>query len=178
HDGPEVACTAAFVRGQLHLARARTTFRPDTEQLKLALKATSDGIRIVRRAGYGFHHLELLLLRARIQLWRGDARSAAEDARTALYGLETTPPGKSRFDALPLDEQAPADRRGIFGEGRPPLYAATHPECNYVWGEADGRYLLGEALALAAAASSDATMAQDAVTELEKARALQRRIGD
>lgn len=178
HDSPEVACAAALVRGQLHLARARTTSRPDAEQLNPALKAASDGVRIARRAGYGFHHLELLLLRARIQLWRGDAHGAAEDARAALYGLDAAPPGKSRFDALPLDERAPADRRGIFGEGRPPLYAATHPECNYVWGEADGRYLLGEALALAAAADSDAAMAQDAVAELEKACTLQRRIGD
>jgi len=68
--------------------------------------------------------------------------------------------------------------RGIFGEARPVLYAATHPECNYVWAEADARYLLGEALALASAANADPIMARAASSELENARALQQKIGD
>ena len=182
HGSPDIECLAALVRGQLHFRLSdparlvtSTTFR--AEQLDLALK-TTDGIRIARRSGYGFYHLELLILRSRIHLWRGEADEAARDARAALYGLDVAPPGKSRFDAPPLDGRSPPDGRGIFGEGRPPLYAATHPECNYVWGEADARFLLGEALALTAAANDDAAMAREATAELDKARALQQRIGD
>lgn len=180
YENPEVECVAAVVRGQLHLAVALASATPArrAEELNWALKAVTDGIRIARRAGYGFYHLELLTLRTRIRLWRGEPADAARDARTALYGLDAAPAGKSRFDAPLLDERAPPDRRGIFGDGRPVLYAATHPECNYVWGEADARHLLGEALALAAAASADAEMAREASAELERARALKQRIGD
>ena len=88
-----------------------------------------DGLEIARDCGFGLHHIDLLLERARLHLFGGAPQAAFDDLRTALD------------DGVPGNEQT----------GQPELLAATHAECGYAWGIAEGLQLRGEALLLQAA---------------------------
>ncbi len=119
-DAKEPLCSSALVRARMGRGM---------EERELASRAVEDGLRIARDCGYGIHHIDLLLLRARLALEEGNVDEVIADIDTALFeGVH--PPEDS---------------------GLPELLAATDPECGYAWGEAEGRQLRGEALLTRAA---------------------------
>src|SRR5262249_46714360 len=121
-----------------------------------------------RSCGLSLYHIDLLILRGRLALLRGDAQAALRDARAAL-----------------TEGVHPSAESGL-----PVLYAATDPECGYAWGEAAARHLDAEALPLGAAqtlgqsrvtAPPDARVAavlSEAHAELGKCRELRQRLLD
>jgi len=167
-DAKEPLCWSALVHARIDLSALSKS--PDLHSEihiphsafpnpHYAFRNLDDGLRIARECGYGIYHIDLLIERARLNLLLGDAEAAERDARTALYGLEKVASGPgcaspNPYDAPALDEDSKPEDRGIFPPkelGKPDLYAATHPECGYAWGEAAGRHVLAEALLLRAA---------------------------
>lgn len=99
------------------------------ERLDRAFGFLEEGISFNRSRGYTINHIDLLLERARLHLLSGAPQAALNDLRTALD------------DGVPGNPQT----------GQPELLAATHAECGYAWGIAEGLQLRGEALLLQAA---------------------------
>jgi tetratricopeptide (TPR) repeat protein len=132
-DAKEILCRSSLIQGRLKAAEAISTFIADrkADLFKDALTNFDEGIHIARECGYSIYHIDLLVERALIHLWCGDADMAVDDLRIAL-----------------TDGHKPLPESGF-----PPLLAATDPECGYAWGEGDARHLLGEALLLQVAQS-------------------------
>jgi hypothetical protein len=154
-DATEYLCWAAVIRAKIVLAEGQQEiFEAEDERLARARDAIEEGLLIARECGYGLHHIDLLTLRARVQLLRGDAEGAdgaERDARTALYGLEKVDADADWYAADPFDGDSSENERGVFPpkkSGWPALLAATHPECKYAWGEGDALQVLAEALLL------------------------------
>jgi tetratricopeptide (TPR) repeat protein len=114
-------------------ACARAAIEMDEGDFDAASTAVEEGLRIARECGYGLHHIDLLLLRARLELQDGCAEDAKEDIRIAIdEGVH--PPVESGF---------------------PELLAANDPECGYAWAIARGHHLMAETLLLQAAQRPD-----------------------
>lgn len=163
-DAKELLCWAALVRAQIAVSAGQ----PDA-----AFRHSSEGLLLARDCGYGIFHIDLQNTLAESHLLASQPVEAERAARTALYG------------AADGDDGTPPKSRGTFPApetGQPTLLAATHPECLYAWGEGDSRHLLGEALLLRAARSSDPAerylLVDDALAELAAARALRKKILD
>lgn len=140
-DAKEVLCWSALVQARIELAKLQSYSTEENREnggssVDLAVPSGSscstalrDGIQIARDCGYGLYHVDLLLVRARLHLLRGEPQAALDDLGTALEV------------GIPSDEQT----------GQPELLAAMHPECGYAWAIAEGLSLRGEALLLQAA---------------------------
>jgi len=94
-----------------------------------ARRSLDEGLRIARDCGYGIHHNDLLLERARLHILCGEPLASLDDLRVALDDGHKPPPDS----------------------GFPVLLAATDPECGYAWGIAEGRHLRAQAFLLQAA---------------------------
>ena len=97
--------------------------------LRACEDAITEGLKIARDCGYGLYHIDLLVERARLHLFRGDPQHALEDLRLALD------------DGIPANGQT----------GQPELLAANHEECGYAWPIPAGLQLRAEAKLLQAA---------------------------
>jgi tetratricopeptide (TPR) repeat protein len=148
-DAKEVLCWSFLVEAQHALAdHARVPLAPpvpnvkgqtDTEDtggasgtqdhLSAARTAVESGLKIARDCGYGLYHIDLLLVRARLYLLRGDARAALDDIEVALD------------TGIPANEET----------GQPELLAANHEACGYAWAIPAALQLRAEALLLQAA---------------------------
>lgn len=132
-DAKEVLCWAALVGMRIAACGMRnrqatpSSLPPSATHNPPA--ALADGLAIARDCGFGIFHIDLLLERARWRLFGGAPQAALDDLRTALD------------DGIPSNPQT----------GQPELLAATHAECGYAWGIAEGLQLRGEALLLQAA---------------------------
>ena len=148
-DALEQLCWGALVRARIVVIQANQAEGApgDPSALKLARRHIESGLRIARSCGFSLYHIELNLLLAQTHLLRGRCIEAERASRLALFG-------GSVDERTVLDSSSDPDERGIFppdGTRLPVLLSATHPECAYAWGEADGRRLLAEALSLKAA---------------------------
>lgn len=104
------------------------------------------GVELARKVGYSIYFIDLLSNHAVIKLRCGDFDGARRLSRIALFGAYETTQG----DVGDPKEESEATKyeRGIYPAketGRPYLFAATHPECMYVWGELEHRLILAEA---------------------------------
>lgn len=100
-----------------------------TERPVVVETAITDGLKIARDCGYGLHHIDLLLERARLHLLRGNAGAALDDIEVALD------------TGVPASEET----------GQVELLAANHVECGYAWAIPTGLQLRAEAQLLRAA---------------------------
>jgi hypothetical protein len=162
HGVQMTLCRLSWNRARLALAEG------GRERLQAAQAAVENGLWIARSCGLSLHHIDLLILRGRLALLRGDAEAALRDARAAL-----------------TEGVHPSAESGL-----PVLYAATDQECGYAWGEAAARHLYAEAVLLRAAqalgqaqiaAPPDARVAavlSEAHAELGKCRDLRQRLLD
>lgn len=148
-DGREPYCWAGMIAARIAVREAAGRAGASGERpFAVARTVLAEGIRQARAGGFAIYHADLMVLQARMDLATGDAEGAERAARTALFGRAATAADRV------YDEGAPPARRGILpprGAAVPAVLAATHPECGYAWGEADGRAALGEALLLRAA---------------------------
>ena len=132
-DAKEVRCWAALVEVRMAV-RAMLNRQATPSSLPPAAipnppAALADGLALARDCGFGIFHIDLLLERARWHLFGDAPQAALDDLRTALD------------DGIPGNPQT----------GQPELLAATHAECGYAWGIAEGLQLRGESLLLQAA---------------------------
>jgi hypothetical protein len=131
----EVLCWSAMVRARIELsAFGVPQSAPESEgaeRLSAADTSIAEGLKIARDCGYGLFHIDLLLERARLHLFRGDPRAALADVELAL---ET---------GIPADDET----------GQAELLAANHEACGYAWAIPLGLQLRAEALLLRAAQS-------------------------
>jgi hypothetical protein len=112
-------CASAVVRARIALDHDPSICREIVE----------DGLRIALDCGFGIHHIDLLVVRAKLYLNEGRYTDATRDATVALSeGVHPSPES-----------------------GLPTLLAAGDPECGYSWGEAEARHILAQALLLTAA---------------------------
>jgi len=132
-DAKEVLCEAALVEVRIAAYRMRNRQATPSSLPPSAIPnppaALAEGLALARDCGYGIFHVDLLLERAWWHLLSGAPQAALEDLHTALND-------------------------GVHGNpqtGQPELLAATHAECGYAWGIAEGLQLRGEALLLQAA---------------------------
>jgi len=100
-----------------------------SDVLESAETVIKDGLDVARDCGFGLYHIDLLLERARLRLFKGDPHSAREDIELALD------------TGIPANDET----------GQPELLAANDEECDFAWGIVEGRHLRGEALLLQAA---------------------------
>jgi len=124
HDAKELLCWSALLRG-----RAEPIVSPDPPLIEPKDRVVIEGLKLARSCGFGLYHIDLLLERARLHLFRGDPGHALEGIELALN------------TGIPADEQI----------GQPRLLAATDEECGYAWGIVEGMHLRGEAFLLQAA---------------------------
>lgn len=136
-DAKEVRCWAALVEVRIAAGRMRnrqaTPSSLPPPPIPNPHSALADGLALARDCGYSIFHIDLLLERARLHLLSGEPQAALDDLRTALD------------DGIPGNPQT----------GQPELLAATHAECGYAWGIAEGLQLRGEALLLQSAQTHD-----------------------
>ncbi len=129
-DAKETLCRAALVEVRIAACRMRNRQATPSYHPPSAISnppaALADGLAIARDCGLGIYHIDLLLERARWHLLGGAPQAVLDDLHTALE------------DGIPANEQT----------GQPELLAATHAECGYAWGIAEGLQLRGEALLL------------------------------
>ncbi len=132
-DAKEVLCWAALVEVRIAACGMRNRQATPSSIPPSAIpnppSSLADGLALARDCGYCIYHIDLLLERARWRLLGGEPQAALDDLRTALD------------DGVPGNPQT----------GQPELLAATHAECGYAWGIAEGLQLRGEALLLQAA---------------------------
>lgn len=132
-DAKEVLCWAALVEVRIATCGMRNRQSTPSSLPPSAIPnppaALADGLALARDCGFGIFHIDLMLERARWHLLGGAPQAALDDLRTALD------------DGIPGNPQT----------GQPELLAATHAECGYAWGIAEGLQLRGEALLLQAA---------------------------
>lgn len=132
-DAKEVRCWAALVEVRIAACGMRNRHATPLSNPPSAIPnppaALDHGLALARDCGFGIFHIDLLLERARWHLMSGAPQAALDDLRTALD------------DGIPGNPQT----------GQPELLAATHAECGYAWGIAEGLQLRGEALLLQAA---------------------------
>lgn len=132
-DDKEVLCWAALIDVRIAACRMRNRQATLSSLPPSAIPnppaALADGLALARDCGFGIYHIDLLLERARWHLLGCAPQDVLDDLRMALD------------DGIPGNEQT----------GQPELLAATHAECGYAWGIAEGLQLRGEALLLQAA---------------------------
>lgn len=132
-DAKEVLTWSALVQARIELtAISYQDSDPKGQRVKRmsAADASIDhGLKIARDCGYGLFHIDLLLERARLHLFRGDPARALEDIELAL------------------DRGIPADDE----TGQPQLLAANDEACGYAWAIPAGLELRAQALLLQAA---------------------------
>jgi hypothetical protein len=107
------------------VVRARITLDSNPA---ICREIVEDGLRIALDCGFGIYHIDLRNVRAKLSLNEGRHADAIRDATVALSeGVHPSP----EF-------------------GLPTLLAAADPECGYLWGEAEARHVLAQALLLTA----------------------------
>ena len=109
--------------------RSDTVAGEETRAEQLAAASIAEGLKIARDCGYGLFHIDLLLERARLHLYRGSPQSALDDIEVALD------------TGIPANEET----------GQVELLAANHQQCGYAWALPAGLQLRAEALLLQAA---------------------------
>lgn len=128
-DDKQVLCWSTLVRARITLDEALLKQENKPQLFQRSHDSMEEGLRIARDCGYGIYHIDLLLLRAQVDLYEGNADNATEDVDLAL-------------------------NKGVHPKkesGLPTLLAANDPECGYAWGIAEGQHLLAEAWLLQAA---------------------------
>ena len=136
-DAKEVLCWSCLVEAEKELSAISGQQSAKEEQKKhlaAAHTALESGLKIARDCGFGLYHIDLLLVRARLHLLRGDTRAALDDIEVAL-GDEAGGGG------IPANEET----------GQPELLAANHKACGYAWAIPAALQLRAEALLLQAA---------------------------
>lgn len=119
----------------LHLTQARLS--TDKRRYETAQAALTEGLHIAERCKFGLYHIDLLNEQGRLYVLQGKMKEAQRVALCALNGMLEDGEPAPRPD-LPLKKQRRNSPLSVIG--------AKHPECQYVWGEAQAGHLLGQAL--------------------------------
>jgi tetratricopeptide (TPR) repeat protein len=131
-DAKEPLCWSTLLQGSVMIAAAREdasmpASAPIQARWKAIQASVNEGLRLAMNCGYNLLQIDLLLLRARALLSKGETTAALADIH-AVLGMEG-------------EEESPRLRLSI---------PSTDPNCGYAWGEARARHLRAEALLIRA----------------------------
>jgi hypothetical protein len=115
----EHLCLFQLIQSRMMLTR---------EQLEEALVELKEGLAIAQRCGFGLYHVELAVEMGHALLSKGQKVDAARYGEVALNGLLRTSGQPPSFPHVGAEELA--------------VLGASHPECNFVWGETKALQLL------------------------------------